>query len=288
VTPAQADEPERIAAVVEPPPSPAPAAVAPSNVVVERAEGAMPETHGDTFIHKAQEAALDFTETLPNYVCQEMIARFYSETSPVSWHAIDVVSTEVVYDHGKEDYRNITINGKAVKKGWRSSPGRGPPASSAPCWWTSSRPPPPPTSASGGSRAPPEWTRACTIFTVERENSHWSIHSGAQTYLPAYSGSVWVDPKTSRVLRIEMQARNFPSEFPLDKVESATDYEYVRLGTMQQYLLPVHAETLSCQRGTSRCSRNAIDFRNYHKYAGESTIQFGESQNEKKSEPKKK
>jgi hypothetical protein len=59
-------------------------------------------------------------------------------------------------------------------------------------------------------------------------------------------------------------------------VESATDYEYTRLGDTKQYLLPVHSETLSCQRGTSYCSRNAIDFRNYHKYSGDSTITFGD------------
>jgi hypothetical protein len=41
---------------------------------------------------------------------------------------------------------------------------------------------------------------------------------------------------------------------------------------MQQYLLPVHSENLSCQRGTSICSRNAIDFRNYKKFGSESTI----------------
>jgi archaellum component FlaF (FlaF/FlaG flagellin family) len=66
-----------------------------------------------------------------------------------------------------------------------------------------------------------------------------------------------------------------PEEFPLDKVESASDYEYVRFATQHQYLMPVHAETLSCQRGTSVCSMNKIDFRNYHKYEGESTITFG-------------
>ena len=68
--------------------------------------------------------------------------------------------------------------------------------------------------------------------------------------------------------------RNIPSEFPLDTVETAADYEYVRIGGTQQFLLPVHSENLSCQRGTNTCSRNAIDFRNYKKYSGEATITF--------------
>jgi hypothetical protein len=66
-------------------------------------------------------------------------------------------------------------------------------------------------------------------------------------------------------------------------VETVTEYAYVRLGDAQQYLLPVHSESLSCQRGTPYCSRNVIDFRNYHKYTGESSIKFGgETKEEKK------
>ena len=86
------------------------------------------------------------------------------------------------------------------------------------------------------------------------------------------------DPGTCRQIGdcIEMSARSFPSDFPSDDVESATDYEYVRLGDAKQYLLPVHSESLSCQRGTNDCSRNVIDFRNYRKYTGESTITFGD------------
>jgi hypothetical protein len=63
-----------------------------------------------------------------------------------------------------------------------------------------------------------------------------------------------------------------PQDFPFDKIEMATDYDFVRLGTMQQFLLPVHSENLSCQRGTSICTRNTIDFRNYKKFGSESTL----------------
>ena len=96
----------------------------------------------------------------------------------------------------------------------------------------------------------------------------------SQEFAPPYKGSVWIDPQTGRVMRIEMQAYGFPSSFPSDHVESAVDYQYIRLGDAKQYLMPVHAENLSCQRGSPYCSRNVIDFRNYHKYSGESTITF--------------
>ena len=236
---------------------------------------ALPARKEDRLIQRATEAALEFTETLPNYVCQEMMNRSESSSQPANWHALDVISMEVVYENGKENYRNFAVNGKPTSK---------------------------PLSELGGAYSTGEFgtvlidlfspataaefhprgesriagvTAKSYDFEVQRENSHWDLHFGSQTYSPAYSGSVWIDPETARVLRIEMQARSLPKDFPTDHVESATDYQYVRLGGTQQFLLPVHSETLSCQRGTPYCSRNMIDFRNYHKYTGESTVEFG-------------
>jgi hypothetical protein len=33
---------------------------------------------------------------------------------------------------------------------------------------------------------------------------------------------------------------------------------------------------VSCARGSNECDRNVIDFRNYHKFTGESTIKFNQ------------
>jgi hypothetical protein len=266
-------------------PAPPSEAAAPSRPSIARGdEDAEPSflRSDDPLIRKAANAALDFTETLPNYVCQEMMARFQSETRPASFQAIDVVSTEVVYENGKEDYRNITVNGKASKKSMEETGGS---------WSTGEFGTvlidlfSPATAADFHFRRD---SRAGSVlakmydFDVARQNSHWSVHAGSQMYVPAYTGSVWIDPKTSRVLRIEMEAKGMPGEFPLDDVESATDYEYIRLGDAQQYLLPVHAETLSCQRSSNLCAKNIIDFRNYHKYTGESNIKFGDTVNKDK------
>jgi hypothetical protein len=235
-----------------------------------------PKRFDDPLIRKAADAALDFTETLPSYVCQEMMSRFQSESHPVNWQALDVVTANVVYENGKEDYRDLAINGKPVKKGMEDLSG---------AWSTGEFGTvlidlfSPATAADFHYRRESRTAGVLAKlydFDVAREHSHWTIHMASQTYAPAYKGSVWIDPQTSRVLRIEMQAYGFPDTFPTDHVESATDYQYVRLGDARQYLLPVHAETLSCQRGSNYCSKNSIDFRNYHKYTGESSITFGE------------
>jgi hypothetical protein len=236
-----------------------------------------PPPAGDPLIRKAAEAAMDFTESLPDYVCQELMARYQSMATPANWQALDIVGAAVVYQQGKEDYRDVTINGKAIKKNIEQLDGAWStgefgtilidlfsPATAADFHYSRD-------SRSGGVSS------KVYDFSVVRERSHWQITMAAQTFDPPYKGSVWIDPATARVLRIEMQAYGFPDAFPTDHVESATDYQYTRLGDAKQYLLPVHAENLSCQRGSNYCSRNVIDFRNYHKYTGESTITFGDT-----------
>jgi hypothetical protein len=113
-------------------------------------------------------------------------------------------------------------------------------------------------------------------FSVERTNSHWNIHSNSDSLTPEFTGVIWIDKETSRVLRIEMAARNMPSTFKLDTVESAIDYDYVAIGD-GKFLLPVHSEALSCERSTNSCSRNVIDFRNYKKFTADTSITFDDA-----------
>jgi hypothetical protein len=96
---------------------------------------------------------------------------------------------------------------------------------------------------------------------------------GGQSLAPAYSGRIWVSKKTAEILRFEQNADNIPKDFPEDTVSTAVDYESISING-QRFLLPVHAENLGCQRGTSICNKNVIEFRNYHKYEGEGKIIF--------------
>jgi hypothetical protein len=255
------------------------AATPPRPVYRDADETAVPEArpqHSEDLIRRAAGAAFDFTEGLPNYVCQEDIARYVSETRPADWKSVDLVSASVIYENGKEDYRNIKVNGKprqsfADTDGAWSTGEFGTllidlfsPASDAQFRFRQ-------TERIAGVNA------RVYDYTVDHPHSHWNLIVSSQRYMPAYKGAVWIDPQTARVLRIEERANGFPADFPSDHVESATDYEYVQLGDARKYLLPVHSETLICQRGSDICQRNTIDFRNYHKYTGESNITFGDT-----------
>jgi hypothetical protein len=228
-------------------------------------------------IEQAREVAATFLETLPNYVCQEQTTRYVSETRQPSWNVVDVVSAELVYDDHQENYRNLQINGKATKKSPEDSG----------AWSTGEFGTILANLFAPQSGADFKFVQEDTIahraasvfdFKVQRVRSNWKIWVPGQYIVPTYRGSVWIDKQTAQVLRIEMQAKEVPELFPEISVETAVDYETISLGSAEKFLLPVHAEALSCWRGSNQCQRNVIEFRNYHKFTGESVIKFNEEQ----------
>ena len=256
--------------VVNPGPEPQPGAALSEPAVNPPA----PDRHQE-LLGRTKEASATFLQSLPNYVCQQTTTRYQSESKINDWRALDVVGADLVYEDGKESYRNLQINGKATKKSPQESG----------AWSTGEFGTVLADIFSPVTAADFRFVRNATIagmassvfdFTVERPNSHWKISLPAQFIQPAYKGSIWVDQKSARVLRIEMQAREIPKDFPEDAIETAVDYRFVSLGTPDKFLLPVHAEVLACFRGMNACEKNVIDFRNYHKYAGESTIKFNQ------------
>ena len=230
---------------------------------------------GNLMIAKAREAAEIFSETLPNYEVKRVTTRYQTEAArgrQTSWRAVDTITADVSSKAGKDTYSNLTVNGKrsaeAPEKTGAWSSGE---FSSTLLDVLSTA-----TDAEFRNRRTTTIVNRSAIrfdFSVAQENSHWHINTQSQSYQPAYTGVIWIDQENFRVLRIEMSAREIPKGFPLDTVESTVDYDYVRLSE-EKFLLPVHAESLSCSRGTSDCLKNTTDFRNYRKYGADTNITF--------------
>jgi hypothetical protein len=228
----------------------------------------------DDVIDQTRMAAYSFTESLPDYIVKQLTTRYQSDSASrgrTSWQARDLVTADVVYLNGKENYMNVMVNGRPTRDASQNgSWSEGEFASSLQALLS-------PYSATDFRNK-----RASTIvnrpaykydYSIEQPHSAWRIQTEGQNYQPAYSGSIWIDKETFRVLRIEMAARNMPRSFPIDTTESSIDYDFVLIGE-KKYLLPVHSESLSCWRGTAQCSRNVIEFRNYKKYTADSSITF--------------
>jgi hypothetical protein len=227
----------------------------------------------DDVIESTKAAADKLIDNMPSFIVQQNTTRYFSNAYPAQWRALDVVTADVVSVNGKEDYRNVAVNGKPSNR----------PIEKSGAWSTGEFVTiledilSPYTAAAfrkstddkiGGR---PAYTYT---FRVQQENSNWDIISefgGKAT--PAYSGTVWIDKETFNIMRIEEQTGPMPADFPFDKAETVVDYSFVRIDT-KSYALPVHSEVLTCQRGSSACTKNEINFQNYKKFSADSTITF--------------
>lgn len=227
----------------------------------------------DPIIAEARDAASEFSDRLPNFIVQQLTTRYASTVKPPSWQAIDIVSAEVAVVDGKEDYRKITINGRPTKQ----------PIEKTGSWSTGEFAATmddilnPYTAAKFVKRAQQRFGGRDAYmydYTVKQQTSHWNIiPQNSKAYTPAYKGSIWIDKETKRVLKITQHATYFPDDFEFDRADVELEYGFVRISG-KQFLLPTRSENIICQRGSTVCTRNEINFRNYRQFGAESAITF--------------
>lgn len=231
-----------------------------------------PDPH-EALLERARRSTVEFTGKLPNYYCTEFIARYRSNSRPANWDAQDVLSATVVYEDGEESYRAIKVNGKPSNKGFRESGGAWSTGEFGTILFNLMEPATDATFRFRGSSEAAGRAAEVFDFEVKQPRSHFRVQSPSQSFITAYRGALWIDKQTARALRIEIQAVRIPEAFPFDHVETTVDYAFVAIGA-GRYLLPARAENLLCQRGTTLCLRNVMDFRNYKRWEAQSEVTF--------------
>jgi hypothetical protein len=230
-------------------------------------------TGADELIERARAAGANFTRGMPNFVAEQWTTRSLSSGYPARWRTLDVVTAEVASVEGKEQYRNIRLNGQPTAQevdktgSWTT----GEFVTTLEDLFSSA------TAASflsiGNDQLSGRQT-ALYSFNVREENSHWKlIVPDGRSEHPAYTGNVWIDKESNRVLRIEQRTISLPGSFPLEKAESILEYGWVQIDG-KSYLMPVRSDNLACTREGGVCSRNEIVFQNYRKFSAESNIKF--------------
>ena len=224
----------------------------------------------DPVIARTREWVFSYSERLPNFICREVMTRM-AKQGPHGWHTLDIVEADVVYEDQKESYRNIKINGKPAGTEMDQLEGSWSMGEFASTLLSVFSP---------ASRTRFRFSRFSDVaglpakvykFSISEPNSRWHVAAEGGTITPAYDGSVWIHEETAHVLRVETHAVDLPEDFDLDAIEMTVDYNRIRIAG-GEYLLPVESENLGCWRGTGRCARNKIEFRNYRRFSAESSI----------------
>jgi hypothetical protein len=226
----------------------------------------------DPLIAEARTAAERLDQMLPNFLCQQFTSRLWAGADR-KWRTIDQITAEVLINRGRETYRDIKLNGRPMGNSIMQLPG----SNSTGEFGTTLRALLDPHTAAlfkyQSDQVAEDRSTAIYRYAVSGDLSNWTIAAGSQSLLTPYTGRIWIDRKSGNVVRIEKQAAGIPDSFPYRIVDATIEYGPVTLadGT---FFLPVAATNQVCQDVPKECSRNQIDFRNYHRYIGESSISF--------------
>jgi hypothetical protein len=249
------------AAVVQAPEPPPPPPAPPSN------------EEQDNIITAVREYALNYTKSLPDFICLQVARRYYSPGGSDDYRNYDTVRAKLSYFDQKEKYELLAVGDKFMTASYETLGG---------------------TISSGefGSMMREifepntdtefHWVRWATLrghrahvykYVVDQEHSQWSIEdrTAHDRISPGYSGYIFVDRDTHIVLRITLKAEGIPPTFPIQEADDRLDYDTADING-HRYILPMMAQVHL--RAGKISQRNDIEFRGYRKFSADTTLKF--------------
>jgi hypothetical protein len=226
-------------------------------------------------LETAREAALQYSASLPDFICTEVVRRTQDPQGNGRWRAMDTLTVKLSYSDHREDYKLMQINGKPTLLEYMYAGGSLSTGEFGTRLFTVFDP------RSHGEFQWKGWTTlrkrrtARYAYHIARENSIFKIQYGNAPVGPnviivPYHGEVFVDEETHMVLRLTQQAE-IPPTFPISFNESTVDYEFAAVGP-RQYLLPTRAYVKT--RSGKYIAENNVEFREYRKFQTEANITF--------------
>ena len=228
-------------------------------------------------LDKAREIALQYTATLPNFICTETVRRYGGKNGRDDWQPRDTLVIDLAYSEKGERYRLLSIDGKPTtrsfgKVGGFTSNGE---FGTLLAWIFRAK--------SATEFHWDRWSvlrgRPAHVFTyrIPQNHSEYQVNLRGAFFkryhlVAAFSGLIFVDGETSQVMRITHAAEAIPADFPVAGTPASLDYGFAEIGG-RTFLLPLQAELVVLMRDGSR-NRNLIEFGNYRKFSSETTLTF--------------
>jgi hypothetical protein len=224
----------------------------------------------------ARENSIGYTESLPNFICSEVVRRYTDPNNKGGWRLSDTLVLKLTYFDRQEDYKLVSINNRSTGMSYEQVGGaitEGEFGSMlAAVFALKSR----------TNRSWDHWTtlrrRSTQVyaFAIAAANSDYRIATGTsarnqERVAAGQRGYVYIDDATRMVVRITAAADGLPPDFPVKRVNLLLDYDFIDVGG-HAYLLPLHSET-SLDAPPSQ-DRNETDFLLYRKFSADASITF--------------
>jgi hypothetical protein len=238
-------------------------------------------------IREAREYALNYSKTLPDFICLQVTRRYidqhYRRGTEGAWSVSDQLAEKLSFFDQHEKYEPISQNGNSLY-------GK-------------------PSEALGGALSRGDFgTMLHEIFTPESHAEfHWERwgnlsghlfyvytyaidlphsketlnYERTQEVTAAYHGEIFVEKGPNVIWKVTVEPEP-PASFPMQDIHQELDYRYTDISG-QKFLLPKSATVVMRSGGIG--NKNEIDFRSYRKYSADTSITFDANEIDDKSEP---
>jgi hypothetical protein len=221
----------------------------------------------DPFIEETRKVVRDYLDELPDFICQQVIERYYDFEGRGAWDRADKLTYELTYNRKRESYRPINAVGRPItspidKTGGAISTGDF--ASELAALFDKETKT---IFTAAGKERLGTWQTRVYDFRVPKESSKLDVRAeGAPAIIVGYSGTVWIDEATKQVLRID-QAVDLPKGYPMTNAERSIEYDINKLrGLEVDFLVPSRVEVIIADRQQKKYFRNLVYFKFYQKF----------------------
>jgi hypothetical protein len=225
----------------------------------------------------ARQYAGNYSHSLPDFLCAELIHRFEGQSGHGTWRAKDLLTVQVSYTSHAEDYKLVKINDQPTEASFWSVGGALTQGEFGTLMFSV---------LSGEAQAEVAWDHWTRLrghpaqvysFHIPVERSSYQLEFGVNSdryaTIAGQKGLLYIDPDSHAVVRIKREAADLPANFPVSVASTALDYDYAEIGD-HRYLLPLQATVLLSAREFH--TRNQIEFSDYRKFSSDALITFGD------------
>lgn len=110
-------------------------------------------------------------------------------------------------------------------------------------------------------------------FRVQQGQSRFRVKTGKEWTTAGYTGSIFADPETAELVRLEIRSDELPRASTACEVDTAMDYGATRLAG-NDILLPAMTRSRFINQDGSE-AENAMTFSACREFLGEATVNFG-------------
>ena len=223
-------------------------------------------------LERVREYALNYSKNLPNFICTQVTRRYFDRSGQEFWEMMDTLTSRLTYFDQKETYKLVMVNNHSTENAYGSVGGALSYGEFGSMLQQVFEP---------KSQASFAWLRWATLrgrrahvytYMVPQPNSEWRImYERTNEVIVGYSGLIYVDRDTEMILKITLEGRDIPPNFPIQQATNALDYEYSKIGD-QTYLLPLKGEMR--MRHDKFLTKNILEFHLYKKFGADTSVTF--------------